>query len=129
MRKHWHDIPNVRQCRYRELEQQRETAQLKRFLEQFTIDRASVPGIGPARMAMLESYNVETAWDVTDGNVARVPGFGPILTTNLKNWRRSLERKFRFDPSKAVDPQEIAALDRELIDVKRKLEDNLVDRV
>jgi DNA-binding helix-hairpin-helix protein with protein kinase domain len=126
VRKQWHDIPNDRQCRYRELEQQRETAQLKRFLEQFTIDRASVPGIGPGRMAMLESYNVETAWDVTDRNLARVPGFGPILTTNLKNWRQSVEQQFRFDPSKGVDPREIAALDRELIDVKRKLEQNLV---
>ncbi len=74
---------------------------------------------------MLESYNVETAWDITDRNVARVPGFGPALTMKLKNWRQSVERRFRYDPSKGVDPRDIAALDREMIDVKRKLEQHL----
>lgn len=125
LRNQWHDAPNVRQRRYRELEQEREKAQLKRFLEQFTIDRATIPGIGPGRTAMLESYNVETAWDITDRNVARVPGFGPALTMKLKNWRQSVERRFRYDPSKGVDPRDIAALDREMIDVKRKLEQHL----
>lgn len=125
-RNEWREIPNLRQRRYRELEQEREKAQLKRFLEMFTIDQATIPGIGSGRKSMLESYNVETAWDITDHNVLRVPGFGPALTMKLKEWRRSVERKFRFDPSKGVDPRDIAALDREMADLKRKLEQHLI---
>lgn len=125
-RNQWREVPNLRQRRYRELEQEREKAQLKRFLEMFTIDRATIPGIGPGRKSMLESYNVETAWDITDRNVSRVPGFGPALTMKLKEWRRSVERKFRFDPSKGADPRDIAALDREMADLKRKLEQHLI---
>lgn len=122
----WRDIPNVRQRRYSELEQDREKAQLKRFLEKFTIDRATIPGIGPGRKSMLESYNVETAWDITDRNVSRVPGFGPALTDKLRGWRRSVERKFRYDPSQGIDPKDIAALDREMADLRRKLEQHLI---
>jgi DNA-binding helix-hairpin-helix protein with protein kinase domain len=125
-RSQWREVPNVRQRRYRELEQEREKAQLKRFLEQYTIDRAKIPGIGPGRKSMLESYNVETAWDVTDRDVSRVPGFGPALTCKLKEWRRSVEQRFRYDPSKGVDPRDIAALDREMVELKRKLEQHLI---
>lgn len=120
------DHPNVRQRRYRELEKEREEAQLKRFLERFAIDRAAISGIGPGRKSMLESYNVETAWDITDHNLFHVPGFGPALRGKLKEWRRSVERKFRFDPTKGVDPRDIATLDRDMADIKHKLEQHLI---
>jgi DNA-binding helix-hairpin-helix protein with protein kinase domain len=47
------------------------------------------------------------------------------LTRELLKWRRGIEAKFRFDPSKGVDPRDIAALDREIADTKRKLEHNI----
>ena len=50
---------------------------------------------------------------------------GPALTGELLKWRRGVEAKFRFDPSKGVDPRDIAALDREIADTKRKLEHNI----
>lgn len=71
---------------------------------------------------MLESYNVETAWDITVINVSRVPGFGPALTARLRQWRRSVEEGFHYDPSKGVDHRDIAALDREMSELKRNLE-------
>jgi DNA-binding helix-hairpin-helix protein with protein kinase domain len=120
------DIPSLRQRRYRELEHAREKAQLRRFLERFTISKATISGIGPGRKSMLESYNVETAWDITNNNVSRVPGFGPALTNKLIEWRRNVERKFRFDHSKGVDPSDIAALDRNLAELKRKFEQRLI---
>ncbi|MDX2263414.1 MAG: protein kinase domain-containing protein [Hyphomicrobiales bacterium] len=114
LRNKWQKVPSLRQRRYRELEQAREQQQRRKYLERFSIDKAKIPGIGPGRKVMLESYNVETAWDITDHNVARVPGFGPALTEKLKEWRQGVERGFRFDPSQGVDPQAIAALDREM---------------
>jgi len=121
------NLPNVRQRRYQELERNREKQQKKQFLESFQIDRAKIPGVGPSRKVMLESYNIETAWDVEEKRVLRVPGFGPALTREMVNWRRSVEAKFRFDPRKGIDPQEIAALDRDIDNTKRKLQNNLMN--
>lgn len=121
------ELPNVRQRRYQELERSREHHQRRRYLERFEIEKAKIPGVGPGRKAMLESYNIETAWDVSESHIMRVPGFGPSLTRELLKWRRGLEARFKFDPTKGVDPQDIAALDREIADTKRKLEQNLAN--
>ena len=99
------ESPNVRRRRYEELENARERAQRRRYLEQIEIEDATIPGIGPSRKAMLASYNIETAWDVNETHIMRVPGFGPSLTRELLKWRRGIEAKFRFDPSKGVDPR------------------------
>lgn len=120
-------IPKLRQRRYQELDSNREHHQLRRFLERFEIERAQIRGIGPGRKVVLESYGIETAWDITEKRVLAVPGFGPSLTRELLKWRQGLERKFRFDPSKGVDPQDIAALDREMADLKQKLEQSLAN--
>ena len=119
------ELPNVRRRRYQELENARERDQRRRYLEQIEIEDATIPSIGPSRKAMLASYNIETAWDVNETQIMRVPGFGPALTGELLKWRRGVEAKFRFDPSKGVDPRDIAALDREIADTKRKLEHNI----
>lgn len=122
-----HHLPQLRQKRYQELERNREHQQLRHFLERFEIDRATIRGIGPGRKVVLESYGIETAWDITEKRVLAVPGFGPSLTRQLLNWRQGLERKFRFDPGKGVDPQDIAALDREMADLRSKLEQSLAN--
>ena len=70
---------------------------------------------------MLASYNIETACDLNEKQISRVPGFGPVLTRDLMAWRKAVETKFRFDPSKGVDPRDIAALDREIADNKQAL--------
>ncbi|HPG03007.1 MAG: protein kinase domain-containing protein [Hyphomicrobiales bacterium] len=119
------DLPALRQRRYQQLERDREKVQRQRFLERFEIEKAKISGIGPSRTVMLASYNIETAWDVAEHRIMNVPGFGPALTRELMAWRRGVESRFRFDPSKGVDPQDIAALDRELAGVKGKLEQNL----
>ena len=50
------------------------------------------------------------ALDVTEERVGAVDGFGPARTSGLVGWQRSVEAKFRFDPNKALDPGERAAL-------------------
>ena len=60
----------------------------------------------------MASFGVETAADVEPGKILRISGFGPGLTNELVQWRKRLEGKFRFDPSKGVDPADIAALNQ-----------------
>jgi len=123
LRNEWKEIPSLRQRRYQQLERQREKQQLERYLDTFLIEDASIPGIGAGRKAVLESFNIETAFDITRG--MRVPGFGPALTEKLMDWRRSIEQKFRFDSSKGIDPRDIANLDREISEIRRKIEQAL----
>lgn len=72
---------------------------LKRYLEGCFIDRASIPGVGPAKRTALRSFGIETAADVNRNAVLQVRGFGEQLTKNMLRWRAECERRFRFNPS------------------------------
>jgi DNA-binding helix-hairpin-helix protein with protein kinase domain len=126
-RQTWCDLPNERERRFRMLEQQRERSQRRAFLERFQLEKATIPGIGPGRKAMLTSYNVETAADIEETRIRQIPGFGPAMIGKLRQWRAQLEATFHFDPSRGVDPLDIAALDRELADGKAALERDILD--
>lgn len=118
-------IPQERQRRYQMLERERERRQLDGWLANFSIETAAIPGVGPGRKAMLESYNIETAADVDTTNVRKVPGFGPALTEEMVKWRRSMEKGFRFDPGKGIDAAAIKALDQEIAAMRQELEKKL----
>jgi DNA-binding helix-hairpin-helix protein with protein kinase domain len=47
------------------------------------------------------------------------------LKEKLMDWRRSIEQRFRFDASRGVDPRDIANLDKEIADQRRKVEQAL----
>ncbi|GJG85952.1 hypothetical protein tb265_11330 [Gemmatimonadetes bacterium T265] len=94
-----------------ELDARRREHQLQQYLDGHFIASSGVPGIGAGRAATLASYGIETAADVTYAAVVAVPGFGGKRANDLVAWRRFVERTFLFDPSKAVDPTELAALE------------------
>lgn len=125
MRREYENLPNYRKHRYQLLESKKQEIQLRNFLDGFEIEKAQISNIGPTRKAMLASYNIETAADIPLTHVLPVPGFGPALTENLTSWRKSIERKFRYDPSKPTDPQAIAKLEQELAKKKTDLEREL----
>lgn len=88
-----------------ELNQLRSTAherQKQKFLNTCFIDRATIPGVGPARKAALRSFGIETAADVTNLRVMQVRGFGESLVRSVLDWRRSCERQFQFNPAAAL---------------------------
>ena len=116
-----------RERRLKDLLSNRERRQLQMYLSAHLISRAAIPGIGPARAATLQSYGIETAADVSENGVMAVPGFGPATAQKLMDWRRSVERRFTFDPRKSVDPAEIAAVEQELARVRLPLERALLD--
>jgi len=79
------------------LKSSREKRQKNAFLDRFTIRQAQIPGIGPAKIAMLASFGIETAADVTQQAVLAVPGFGEVMTAKMLAWRRVREAKFRYN--------------------------------
>lgn len=119
------NLPNVRLRMLDELKRNQRAVQLARFLDAFEIDHARIAGIGPGRKQTLESYGIETAADLTPAALVRVPGFGPKTKGKLMKWRGSLERRFVFDPAKAIDPRDIADVEQQVQLERQKLEERL----
>ncbi|MBD8736242.1 topoisomerase DNA-binding C4 zinc finger domain-containing protein [Sphingomonas sp. CFBP 13706] len=79
-----------------EYEANRRDAQLHDFLETFPIRRAAIRGVGPAKLAGLASYGIDTAADVVAARIEAVPGFGPVTARPLLEWRRNLTARFAY---------------------------------
>lgn len=89
----------------------RRSHQLHAFLDDFEIRDARIKGVGPAKQAVLDSYGVETAADVSLERLLTVPGFGPVNSKGLLDWRRKIEARFVFNSqSNERDKQEIARI-------------------
>lgn len=84
----------------------RESRQLQAYLDRFSIRHANISGIGPAKTATLISFGIETAADVNQNAVLRVPGFGDVMTGKLVAWRRGHESRFKYD--RTPNAQDIA---------------------
>jgi DNA-binding helix-hairpin-helix protein with protein kinase domain len=89
--------------------------------------RRSAPGssgpYGPGRKQTLQSYGIETAADLNSAAITWVPGFGAKMADKLLAWRGSLEKRFRFDPAKAIDPREIMGVEQEVLVERRRREE------
>lgn len=108
------------------LQQNLRNSQLHKFLDKFFLEAHNIPGVGPTRKATLVSFGIETAADVTRNKVMSINGFGPKLTRELVDWRNGLERRFVFDPSKGVDPADIAAVNQRFSQKRKQFEGNLL---
>ena len=105
---------------------ERENRQRTKFLEGFRIRNHKIFGIGPAKLAALTSYGIETAADITAAAVRVVPGFGPINSKPLLEWRKQCERGFIYDPRPTpADHYEIAKIKSENRQQKQLLRQKL----
>jgi DNA-binding helix-hairpin-helix protein with protein kinase domain len=100
--------------------------QLLKFLDSFFIDAHKIPNIGPGRKATLASFGIETAADIDPRKILKIKGFGKNITGELVRWRKSLENRFVFDPSKGIDPADMAALTQKLRQRKTQIESALL---
>lgn len=91
-------LPAIEQRRLAEHEATRRDSQLHNYLETFPIWRAKIRGVGPAKLAALSSYGIDTAADLVLSRIVSVPGFGEATAQPLIQWRRKLESKFVFRP-------------------------------
>jgi Topoisomerase DNA binding C4 zinc finger len=105
---------------------QRQALQRNQYLDTFRIRDTKVTGIGPAKLATLASYGIETAADVTPEKVLAVPGFGPINSQPLLQWARECARAFVYDTQQtAADRMELAKIRADIERTERQLRDKL----
>jgi DNA-binding helix-hairpin-helix protein with protein kinase domain len=81
------------------LKNERHARQLNEYLDRFMIRRASISGIGQAKTVTLASFGVETAADITQSAITRIPGFGLATADKLLAWRATHERRFVYNPA------------------------------
>jgi DNA-binding helix-hairpin-helix protein with protein kinase domain len=74
----------------------------------------------------LASFGIETAADIDLRKIIKIKGFGKNITGELVRWRKSLENRFVFDPSKGIDPADMAALTQKLRQRKTQIESALL---
>lgn len=126
LRKRYENLSNEYSREKQRLQAAVRERQLLKFLDNFFIQDHSIPKIGAGRKAILVSYGIETAADIDPNKIIRIRGFGASLTNELMQWRKSLEGKFRFDPSKGIDPADIAALDQKFRQERIRIEGSLL---
>jgi DNA-binding helix-hairpin-helix protein with protein kinase domain len=115
-------IPAKRARALEQLKQSHRKLQLDHFLDRFELEDAKIDDIGPGRKRTLASYGIETAQDLDPHRVSAVPGFGPKRAERLMRWRQSIEAKFKFDPTKAIDPRDTAKVEQDILALKNKAE-------
>jgi len=104
----------------------RESRQRQAYLDRYPIRSARISGIGPAKIATLISFGIETAADVNQSAVLRVPGFGNVMTGKLVAWRRGHASRFKYDRTpNAQDISDERALRGRFAAEKAKLESTI----
>jgi DNA-binding helix-hairpin-helix protein with protein kinase domain len=125
LRAEYAQLPLLRQTKLQHLEKNKYQLQLNQFLDRISLSDARIPKIGPGRKAMLASFGIDTAADVSYGSVTQVPGIGPTYAANLLAWRQTVERRFRFNPAGAIPKSEIERVDREIRNRRSELEGSI----
>jgi hypothetical protein len=104
-------LPSERKARLASLHS--EAKQREAYLDRFRIVKGEVPGIGAGRIANLNSFGIETAWDITAQRVEAIPGFGHSTAGKLVAWRLSKEARFSFNPNHPIAAAELNAIEGE----------------
>ena len=122
-------LPGIERDMLVALEKRKQDLQLQKHLESQKITRATIDSIGDSRKLTLRSFGIETAWDIKHHAVMAIPGFGPGLTKKLTDWRKTVERRFKFNPAVPTDPAEIAKVNNEISMRRSALETELLKGV
>ncbi|MDP3515800.1 MAG: helix-hairpin-helix domain-containing protein [Pseudohongiella sp.] len=99
-----------------------EARQKQKYLERIFLDAATITGVGPTKKAALRSFGIETAADVTWQKVINIKGFGEVLTRAVVDWRKSHERRFKFNPQVAVTDSDKSQVRAKIATRRRALE-------
>ncbi len=99
------------QAEFAGLGKHRARKELEAFLERHIIAAHPIADIGKRTQALLLSFGIETAADVTDAKLARIPTLSNERKQNLLAWRKSIERRFRFNPKRGIDAAYPARVD------------------
>lgn len=81
------------------------------FLRSYSIRdyRRRIPGLTQPMVAVLESYSIDSAYQVTKSLLTGVPYLSPAVTAELLDWRERTEQKFEYRPEEGMSERELNA--------------------
>ena len=83
------EVIKVKSIQFENKEKQR-----KIFLDNFLISEGKIKGIGASKSIILQSYGIETAYDISYQEIMTIKGFGPKITQSLVDWQKECEKTF-----------------------------------
>lgn len=105
----------------------RHRAALHHCLENFLIEHASIPGVGPIRKVVLARAGIVTAADLLNRFYLGVPRIGPGVEKNLFGWRDEIIKQFVFDLSQRGGHQvQLLHITKQFDQARQKLEQELL---
>jgi DNA-binding helix-hairpin-helix protein with protein kinase domain len=110
-----------------ELDAKRRQHQLDAFLVKQRIADAELHALNRTAKAVLESFGIETADEVSAASLARVKTLSEAARQALLAWRAKHEARFVFDPTRGVDPKVQAELERRTQKRRADLVQKLID--
>jgi DNA-binding helix-hairpin-helix protein with protein kinase domain len=126
-----HEYENLKpeeERRVAEYQRHREAVQKRQYLDRFRIRDYKIRGVGPAKLATLASYGIETAGDVNQGAVLAVPGFGATNSQPLFDWQAECARGFVYNAQPtAIDQIEITKIRTETLRRAQELRDRMTE--
>ena len=84
------ELPKSRDSKISELRARSIRLQTERYLSAFLISDANISGIGTSRKSVLQSFGIDSAADIERRKILSIDGFGPVLASNLLDWRNAL---------------------------------------
>lgn len=127
LRDEYDNVAVHREAELKQMNARARDAQFIAHLKQHLIIVAAIPNIGSDRKATLRNNNIQTALDVQQDRILRIPGFGPALTSNLIGWRRNVEATFIFKVANAIPPHEMKALESKYENNRQLIQRQLLD--
>lgn len=81
------------------------------FLRSYSIRdyRRRIPGLTPPMVAVLESYSIDSAYQITKSLLTGVPYLSPAVHAELLAWRERTEDKFEYKPEEGLSERELHA--------------------
>src|SRR5262249_59618568 len=119
------NLSHIRTKKLKQLESKARKTQLNDYLNQFEVKDAEIKGIWSSTKATLHICGIETAADITDRKLKYVPNTSKYVLIKMLEWRRDLEERFVFDPSTGVSPQARISFEKEMDEVRHRLEHEL----
>ncbi|HNS50220.1 MAG TPA: hypothetical protein PKO09_03475 [Anaerolineae bacterium] len=80
-------------------------------LRAMTLDPVHVPGVGDAMAGKLHESGILTAYDVSEGAIRQIEGFGESKTLSLLRWRESVAYAAQDTQPEALPEEQRAAIE------------------
>lgn len=122
----YRNLPNLLQSKITERNKQARDIQFQHHMSSFSIRDYKIPNFGQTRKSSLAAVNIVTAWDIHQAKyIPNVRGIGPGLWADVQAWANQFVSTFLFDSRRAMPPDALLGIKREVQQRRRILENEL----